>query len=144
MDMLGRNNRDSLYLVGSDLLSTGLDASINNVNRNSGINFGFDYRYSDLTHPQHVYFRSDHYPFIRFGIPSVWFFSGFTPDYHTPRDITEFIDYTKFCKITKLVYLTAFDIGNMKDLLKLDVNPAVTSRGRNNLKESSLFQSKGK
>lgn len=144
MDMLGRNNRDSLYLVGSDLLSTGLDESINNANRNSGINFGFDYRYSDLTHPQRVYFRSDHYPFIRFGIPSVWFFSGFTPDYHTPRDITEFIDYTKFCKITKLVYLTAFEIGNMKDLLKLDVNPAVTSRGRNNLKESSLFQSKVK
>lgn len=144
MDMLGRNNTDSLFLVGSDLLSTQLDASIRRVNKTSGINFGFDYTYSSLTHPEQVYFRSDHYPFVRFGIPSVWFFSGFTTDYHTPRDITEFINYDKFYRITKLVYLTAFDIGNMRNLLKLDVNPAVTSRGSHNLKEKSLFMGNGK
>lgn len=140
MDMLGRNYPDSLFLIGSDMLSSGLDASINKVNRRSGINFGFDYRYSSLTHPQRLYFRSDHYPFIRFGIPSVWFFCGFTPDYHTPKDALEFIDYSKFYKVTKLVYLTAFEIGNMKELLKLDVNPAVTSRGKQNLTEPSLFR----
>jgi hypothetical protein len=140
MDMLGRNNPDSLYLVGSDLLSSELDATINKVNKASGINFGFDYRYSNLTHPQRIYFRSDHYPFIRFGIPSVWFFCGFTPDYHTPKDALEYIDYTKFYKATKLVYLTAFEIGNMNKLLKLNINPAVTSRGKHNLTESSLFQ----
>lgn len=140
MDMLGRNHPDSLFLVGSDLLSSELDASIIKVNRKAGINFGFDYRFSNLTHPQRVYFRSDHYPFIRFGIPSVWFFCGFTNDYHSYRDVTERIDYGKFLKGTKLVYLTAIDIGNMKNLLKLDVNPAVTSRGKHNLKESSLFQ----
>jgi hypothetical protein len=140
MDMIGRNDPDSLFLVGSDLLSKGLDASINRVNKKQGINFGFDYRYSDPAHPQRVYFRSDHYPFIRFGIPGVWFFSGFTPDYHTPRDVPEFVDYNKFYKTTKLVYLTAFDIGNLKELLKLDVNPAVTSRGIHNLTERSLFE----
>jgi hypothetical protein len=139
MDMIGRNDPDSLFLVGSDLLSRGLDASINRVNKKYGINFGFDYRYSDPDHPQRVYFRSDQYPFIRFGIPSVWFFSGFTPDYHTSRDLPEFVDYTKFLKATKLVYLTAFDIGNMKQLLKLDVNPAVTTRGIHNVTERSLF-----
>lgn len=140
MDMIGRNDPDSLFLVGSDLLSTGLDASINKVNKKHGINFRFDYRYSDPAHPQRVYFRSDHYPFIRFGIPGVWFFSGFTPDYHTSRDVTEFVDYIKVCKTTKLVYLTAFDIGNMKELLKLDVNPAVITRGIHNLTERSLFE----
>jgi len=144
MDMIGRNTPDSLYLVGSDLLSSGLDASIKKVNRNSGLNFGFDYRYSNLTHPQRVYFRSDHYPFVRFGIPSVWFFCGFTFDYHAPGDIPEHIDYTKLLRVTKLVYLTAFDTGNMTDILKLDVNPAVTLRGKHNLTESSLFQNKAK
>jgi len=140
MDMLGRNNTDSLFLVASDLLSSELDESINKVNNKYGINFGFDYRYSDISHPQRVYFRSDHYPFLRFGIPSVWFFCGFTNDYHTYRDVPEYIDYVKFLKATKLVYLTAFDIGNMKNMLKLDVNPAVTSRGAHNLKEPSLYQ----
>jgi hypothetical protein len=140
MDMLGRNSTDSLFLVCSDLLSSELDASIRKVNKNSGINFRFDYTYSNISHPEKVYFRSDHYPFMRFGIPSVWFFSGFTPDYHTPRDATEFINYEKFFRITKLVYLTAFDIADKKDLLKLDVNPRVTSRGKHNLTESSLFK----
>ena len=140
MDMIGRNDPDSLFLVGSDLLSKGLDESINRVNKKYGINFGFDYMYSDLAHPQRVYFRSDHYPFIRFGIPGVWFFSGFTPDYHTSRDVTEFVDYKKFFKTTKLVYLTAFDIGNKKELLKLDVNPSVTTRGIHNVTEKSLFE----
>jgi hypothetical protein len=125
--------------VGSDLLSSELDASINRVNKKSGLNFTFDYLYSNLTHPQRVYFRSDQYPFVRFGIPSVWFFSGFTYDYHTVRDVPERVDYNKLYRTTKLVYLTAFDIGNMKSLVKLDVNPAVTSRGKHNLKERSLF-----
>jgi hypothetical protein len=140
LDMLGRNNPDSLYLVGSNLLSTELDASIHKANKQSGINFGFDYLYSNLTHPQRVYFRSDHYPFIRFGIPSVWFFSGFTPDYHTPKDVLENVNFQKFLKITRLVYLTAFDVGNRKEMLKLDVNPAVTSRGKHNLPVRSLFE----
>jgi hypothetical protein len=140
MDMIGRNNRDSLFLVGSDLLSKDLDESINRVNRKEGINFGFDYMYSNLTHPQRVYFRSDHYPFVRFGIPGVWFFSGFTPDYHTSRDVTESVDYIKVLKTTKLVYLTAFDIGNMKELLKLNVNPAVKTRGIHNVTVRSLFE----
>jgi hypothetical protein len=140
MDMIGRNDSDTLFLVGSDLLSTALDASLNRVNKKYGINFGFDYRYSDPKHPQRVYFRSDHYPFIRFGIPGVWIFGGFTPDYHTSRDLPEFINYNKFLKTTRLVYLTAYDIGNLKELLKLDVNPAVTTRGNHNLKESSLYE----
>jgi Zn-dependent M28 family amino/carboxypeptidase len=139
MDMIGRNSSDSLFLVGSDLLSSGLDGAIKAANKKAGINFAFDYTYSNLTHPQRVYFRSDHYPFVRFGIPSVWIFSGFTPDYHTERDIPEAVNYTKFLKTTRLVYQSAFDIGNMKELLKLDVNTAVKSRGKQNLTESSLY-----
>ena len=142
LDMLGRNNTDSLFLIGSDLLSSELDRAIMKVNNTQGIRFGFDYRYSNLSHPQRFYFRCDHYPFMRFGIPAVWFFSGLTNDYHTYRDVVEFVDYAKFFKATKLAYLTIMEIGNMKELLKLDVNPAVTSRGAHNLKEVSLFQAR--
>lgn len=139
MDMISRNSVDSLYLVGSDLLGMELDASINKVNKREGINFNFDYLYSNLTHPQRVYFRSDQFPFVRYGIPSVWIFCGFTYDYHTAGDILERVDYEKLFRTTRLVYLSAYDIGNMKNLIKLDVNPAVTSRGRHNLPEKSLF-----
>ena len=138
MDMLSRNDPGSLYLVASDLLSSELDGAIHKVNKEYQINFDFSYIYSNRTHPQRVYYRSDQYPHIRFGIPSVWFFCGFTPDYHTPRDVLEFVDYKKMLKATKLVYLTAYEIGNKKELLKLDVNPDVTSRGEHNLSVESI------
>lgn len=138
MDMLCRNDPDSLYLVASDLLSSELDGAIHKVNVEYQINFNFDYVYSNRTHPQRVYYRSDQYPHIRFGIPSVWFFCGFTPDYHTPRDVLEFVDYEKMLKAAKLVYLTAYEIGNKKGLLRLDVNPEVTSRGKHNVSVESI------
>lgn len=138
LDMLSRNDPQSLYLVASDLLSTELDGAIHKVNEEYDINFDFSYVYSNRTHPQRVYYRSDQYPHIRFGIPSVWFFCGFTPDYHTPKDVIEFVDYKKMLNVTKLVYLTAYEIGKKKELLKLDVNPEVTSRGIHNLAVESI------
>ncbi|MGB2907184.1 MAG: M28 family peptidase [Candidatus Aminicenantaceae bacterium] len=138
MDMLCRNDPGSLYLVASDLLSSELDGAIHRVNKEYHIDFDFSYVYSNRTHPQRVYYRSDQYPHIRFGIPSVWFFCGFTPDYHTPRDVLEFVDYQKLLKATKLVYLTAHEIGNKQELLKLDVNPEVISRGKHNLSVESI------
>lgn len=56
------------------------------------------------------------------------------------RDVPEAVNYTKFYRTTRLVYLTTYEIGNMKELLKLDVNPAVTSRGKHNVKKASLYQ----
>jgi hypothetical protein len=141
IDMIGRNNTDSLFLIGSDMLSSELDNAINKVNKTPGIKFGFDYRYSNTTHPMRFYVRSDHYPFIRFGIPAVWFFCGLTNDYHTYREGVEFVDFQKFFTATKLSYLTIMEVGNRKELLKLDIHPSVTSRGAHNLNEASLYQS---
>ncbi|MFC1514185.1 M28 family peptidase [candidate division KSB1 bacterium] len=132
LDMIARNDPDSLFLVASDLLSSELDGAIHKVN-DKNTKLGFSYIYSNRTHSQRVYYRSDQYPHIRFGIPSVWLFGGFTPDYHTPLDIVERCDFNKVEKVTKLTYLTALEIANKKELLKLDVNPEVTSRGRHNL-----------
>jgi hypothetical protein len=41
-------------------------------------------------------------------------------------------------KVTKLVYATALEVGNMESLLKLDVNPEVTLRGKHNLSVESI------
>jgi hypothetical protein len=86
--------------------------------------------------------RSDHYPFIRFGVPAVWFFCGLTNDYHTYRERFEYVDFDKFFKATKLAYLTIMETGNRKELLKLNLHPAITTRGAHNLSETSLYQSR--
>jgi len=142
LDMLGRNHTDSLFVIGSDMLSSELDNAVNKANNTPGIKFGLDYRYSNTTDPQRFYVRSDHYPFVRFGIPAVWFFCGLTNDYHTWREKVEFVDYQKFFKATKLAYFTIMEVGNKKELLKLDIHPAVTTRGAHNLNEVSLYQSR--
>lgn len=46
--------------------------------------------------------RSDNWPFIQRGIPAVFLTTGLHPDYHTPDDDTERIDFAKLERITEL------------------------------------------
>jgi hypothetical protein len=132
LDMICRNDPDSLYLVGSESLSTGLDAALNRVNDRS-IGLVFDYRYREVSHPDRFFFRSDHYPFIQYGIPGVWLFCGTTPDYHQVTDTIDRVDYAKMERVSRLAYLVGLDIGNLAEMLPLDVRADVTTRGVHNL-----------
>ena len=133
LDMITRNDPNGIYLIGSNKVSTELDKSIQAMNaRNVGLKL--DYTYDDPGHPDRFFFRSDQYPYIRYGIPGVWFFCGTTADYHQETDVEEKADYAKMEKVTKLVYLVTMDIGNKPGLLKLDANPEITTRGKHNMK----------
>jgi len=132
LDMICRNDPDHLYLVASKLLSTELDASIHDMN-DKYIHLNFDYEYEDPNHPDRFYRRSDHYPFNLFGVPAVWLFCGTTEDYHQPTDTIDRVDFEKMLKVTQLTYLVCCDIGNKDEMLQLDVNPQVTTRGRHNI-----------
>lgn len=133
MDMICRNDPGHLYIIGSNKLSSELDAIINAVN-DKHIRLTLDYKYEDPRHPDNFFFRSDQYPYIQYGIPAVWYFCGTTEDYHQETDTIDRVDFTKMEKITRFVYLTAMKIGNLPDMLKLDIHPEITSRGEHNLK----------
>ena len=128
-DMISRNDPNMIYLIGSNKLSTELDAAIHAANDKS-VRMKLDYTFESPAHPDQFFFRSDQYPYIRYGIPAVWFFCGTTPDYHTDGDTFERADLAKAEKVAKLVYLTCWDIGNKPALLKLDLHPEITARGR--------------
>jgi hypothetical protein len=132
MDMLCRNDPNSIYLIGSNKVSLELDAAVNDMNRRF-TKLNLDYKYQEPTHPDRFFFRSDQYPYIRYGIPGVWFFCGTTEDYHQPTDLEARADYAKLERVTRLVYYTAMEIGNRPALLKLDANPQITTRGRQNM-----------
>ena len=134
LDMISRNDTNHLYLIGSNKLSSELDASIQAMNNRPGLDLKLDYKYEDPAHPDRFFFRSDQYPYIRYGIPGVWFFSGTTGDYHTEGDIEAKADYMKMEKVSKLVFLVALDIGNKAELLKLDLHPEIKTRGEQNMK----------
>jgi hypothetical protein len=133
MDMLCRNDPNSIYLIGSNMLSSELDAAIHLVNEKH-IHMNLDYTYEDPKHPDNFFFRSDQYPYIQYGIPAVWFFCGTTEDYHQETDTVDRVDFKKMENVTRLVYMTALELGNKPELLKLDIHPEITTRGEHNLK----------
>jgi hypothetical protein len=137
LDMISRNDSNSLYLIASNNLSTELDSSILSMNDKYS-KLKFDYVYNDRAHPDRFYYRSDQYPFIRVGIPGVWLFCGTTPDYHTVNDTIERVDFKKMEKVARLTYLVTLDIGNRPALLKLDANKEVTTRGKHNTAVDSI------
>ncbi len=134
LDMISRNAPDHLYLIGSNTLSSELDASIKAMNERPGPGLRLDYTYEAPGHPDRFFFRSDQYPYIRYGIPGVWFFCGTTEDYHTEGDVEAKADYLKMERVSELVYRVAMDIGNRPSLLRLDLRPEVKARGPENMK----------
>jgi hypothetical protein len=133
LDMITRNDPNGIYLIGSNKISSELDRSFKDVNAAS-VKLTLDYKYEDPGEPNRFFFRSDHYPYMRYGIPGVWVFCGTTPDYHQETDLEERVDYAKMEKVTRLTYLVAMDVGNRPSLLPLDVHPEIKTRGAHNMK----------
>ena len=46
---------------------------------------------------------SDHAPFLKKGIPVIYFTTGLHPDYHTPKDDTELINFTGMSEIVTYI-----------------------------------------
>ena len=67
--------------------------------------------------------RSDHWPFLQNDVPAVWFHNGLHPDYHTPNDTPERIEYEKMTRIVRLVHQTSWDVANA------DGRPAIEGMG---------------
>jgi Zn-dependent M28 family amino/carboxypeptidase len=54
--------------------------------------------------------RSDHWPFLQRGVPAMFFHTGLHPDYHTPNDRPERINYAKMERIVRLVHQASWDL----------------------------------
>jgi Iap family predicted aminopeptidase len=77
-----------------------------------GPKFKLDTTYDKVTHVEGWYFRSDHLPYARLGIPSLMYTSLLHADYHTPSDNAENINYPKLKKMADLMYLTGWKVAN--------------------------------
>lgn len=113
-DMIGRNHPDSAAVLGSQpphrnsevLANMAFDANM------EGPQFKLDTLWDKPEHIEHWYFRSDHLPYARLGIPSLMYTTLLHPDYHTPMDNAENIDYKKLKKMTEWIYRTAWKVVN--------------------------------
>ncbi|HYJ78596.1 MAG TPA: M20/M25/M40 family metallo-hydrolase, partial [Longimicrobiaceae bacterium] len=108
VDMIGRNNPDSVVVIGKQYSSLGAVA-----NRVAAAHPELHLTLSDDLWPQeNFFFRSDHFNFARKEIPAIFFFSGVHEDYHRPSDEVEKIDTDKAARIARMVFYIANEIAN--------------------------------
>ncbi len=120
IDMIGRidpereGDRNYVYLIGSDKLSTELHNLSEEVNKKY-CNVELDYTYNDDNDPNRFYYRSDHYNFAKNNIPVIFYFNGTHEDYHKPGDTPDKINYDLLENRTRLVFYTAWEIANREN-----------------------------
>ena len=126
VDMIGRiddyhDNPNYVYLIGSDRLSTELHEISESVN-DKHFNIELDYKFNDEDDPNRYYYRSDHYNFAKNNIPVIFYFNGVHADYHQTSDTIDKIIFPKIEKISRFIFLTAWELANRDERPKLDAN----------------------
>jgi Zn-dependent M28 family amino/carboxypeptidase len=111
LDMISRNSIDSVELVGARL-SPGLVKIVRKANREEGMVL------TESTSP-YLDGGSDHASFFRKGIPALFFFAGFHSDYHEVTDNPDRINAEKAARISRLAFLSAWQIANEKKHYKI-------------------------
>lgn len=125
IDMIGRfdpkreGNRNYIYLIGSDKLSTELHELSEEVN-STYTQLELDYTYNDENDPNRFYYRSDHYNFAKNNIPIIFYFNGTHEDYHRPGDTPDKINYDLLQNRTRLVFYTAWEVANRANKIVVD------------------------
>src|SRR5690606_32989808 len=107
-DMIGRNNPDSIVVIGKEHSDMG--ATLARVNARHP-ELGFTTA-DDMWPEERFYFRSDHFNFARKGVPVLFFFNGVHPQYHRADDHVELIDEDKIARVAKTGFYFAAELAN--------------------------------
>ncbi|MDE2964563.1 MAG: M28 family peptidase [Acidobacteriota bacterium] len=139
MDMIGRNAQHAANLVGDlpgqraednqnslNIFGASLAPMLRDLFERSNARTGLDLRFPAEARSMDLMRRSDHWPFLKRGIPALFLFAGFHPDYHRPTDTADKINFNKLESILKLVYLTVWEVGEAPSRPQLD--PGVFGR----------------
>lgn len=133
IDMVGRSKKagdtnplnknlsgpDEIYVIGSKMMSTELGELSDRVN-DSYLKLSFNFKYDETNDPERFFFRSDHYNYAQKGIPIIFYFSGVHEDYHRPGDSVDKIDFTKYERVTRTIFATAWTLANAPTRPKVD------------------------
>ncbi|OGU72850.1 MAG: hypothetical protein A2V93_01760, partial [Ignavibacteria bacterium RBG_16_34_14] len=119
IDMVGRENIDTIYSVGSGKLSSEFQRLVEEVNSQT-VNFVFNYKFDDPNDKEKIYYRSDHYNYAKYGIPIVFFYDNMLEDYHKHSDEMDKINFEKIRKTAILVYNIALRTANLDQRLIID------------------------
>jgi Zn-dependent M28 family amino/carboxypeptidase len=125
-DLTGEN---AIYVIGSEMMSSTLGSVVKGTN--SGyLNLTYDLRYDDPKDTNRFFFRSDHFNYAVNGIPVSFWFDGVHEDYHGAGDHADKIDYDKMEKVARTIFLTMWELTDLKQRPKVDkqLPPELTQR----------------
>jgi Zn-dependent M28 family amino/carboxypeptidase len=100
-------NVNSVNLMGPQF-APGLATTVDRVNGRYGLTLKTPYENNE----SNLVRRSDHWPFLHRGVPAIAFFTGLHPDYHTPTDTPDKINYDKLETIARLVHAVSWTLAN--------------------------------
>ena len=118
IDMVGRNRCDdpaesnTVYVVGSDRISTDLHNLNEEANAALPMPFALNYELNDEADLESIYTRSDHFSYASRGVPIIFFTTGLHRDYHFVTDEIDKILFPKMARVAGLVYGTATRVAN--------------------------------
>lgn len=132
LDVCTGKDFTKLTTIGGRKLSSELAVIMKSVNDNH-MNIKFDYKFDFPS--SMLFFSSDHFTFMKHGIPSVWLSTAAEPTthIHQPTDTPDRSNGKKVCLISHFSYYLALQIADKDEMLKLDLNPEITARGKHNL-----------
>jgi hypothetical protein len=123
-DMIGRNDPNTAALLGAqgphrnspELVEMALAANA------AVTKFTIDSSWDDPQHREGWYYRSDHLPYARAGVPALFFTTLLHSDYHTPFDNPDRIDLAKLTKMTRWMYATGRAVSEADKAPAVDPN----------------------
>lgn len=120
---------DEIYVIGKDMMSSGLGSIVDGTNK-SYLNLAYNTRYDDPKDKNRFFFRSDHFNYAVNGIPITFWFDGVHEDYHQASDSPDKIDYNKMEKVARTIFLTMWELTDLKERPKIDkqLPPELTQR----------------
>ncbi|MGE3616439.1 MAG: M28 family metallopeptidase [Gemmatimonadales bacterium] len=121
-DMIGRNHPDTAALLGSQPPHRNSAELVDMALRANALTgrFVVDSSWDRPTHSEGWYFRSDHVPYARLGVPALMYSTNLHDDYHTAADVPERIDYAKLTRMAQWMYLTGWFAANAPKRPALD------------------------
>lgn len=127
-DMIGRvdsiyarkGDSNYIYVIGAGKMSSEL-FDINEFVNASHVNLILDYKYDDEEDPNRFFYRSDHYNFVKNGIPAIFYFNGVHEDYHKASDTPEKLNIELLTLRTRLAFLTIWELANREHRIKPNV-----------------------
>jgi Zn-dependent M28 family amino/carboxypeptidase len=108
MDLIGRNWRDSVIVVGLEQSDLGQTLQ-RVVQAHPELHMT---PIEDRWPEERIFYRSDHYNFARKGVPILFFTSGTHADYHRPSDEAGRIDGEKEARLLRLIFYLGATVAN--------------------------------